>query len=110
MFCFGVRVKDSPNFKIYILCWVSGTFGKFKIFVDYGCVIGGSSDSRFFGNYSEFNGFHYSPTHNINFKKFHSCLDRIKNKELKTCFQKKKVLLFIIQPPNFRKLLITAKY
>ena len=38
---------------------------------------------------------------------YNSCLDKIKNKELKTCFQKKKkvlVLLFIIQSPNLRKL------
>ena len=35
----------------------------------------------------------YNPKRNINFKKFHSCLDKIKNKELKNCFQKKKVLL-----------------
>ena len=32
----------------------------------------------------------YNPNHNINFKKFHSCLDEVKNKELKTCFQRKK--------------------
>ena len=28
----------------------------------------------------------YNRKHNINFKKFHSCLDKIKSKELKTCF------------------------
>ena len=43
-------------------------------------------------------------------KKFHSCLDRIKNKELKTCFQKKKVLLSTRQPPNLCKRLTTAKF
>ena len=32
MFCFGVGVKDSINFKISILYWVSGTFDKFKIY------------------------------------------------------------------------------
>ena len=32
MFCFGVGVKDSTNFKISILYWVSGTFDKFKIY------------------------------------------------------------------------------
>ena len=37
----------------------------------------------------------YNPKHNINFKKFHSCLDKIKSKEFKTCLQKKKVLLFL---------------
>ena len=52
----------------------------------------------------------YNPKHNINFKNFHSCLDKIKNKELKTCFQKKKVLLSNRQPPNLRKLLTTAKF
>ena len=34
----------------------------------------------------------YNPS-NINFKKFHSYLDKIKNKELKTCFQKKKSII-----------------
>ena len=52
----------------------------------------------------------YNPKHNINLTKFHSCLDKIKNKELKTCFQKKKVLLSNRQPPNLRKLLTTAKF
>ena len=52
----------------------------------------------------------YNPKHNINFKNFHSCLDKIKNKELKTCFQKKKVLLSTRQPPNLRKRLTTAKF
>ena len=42
----------------------------------------------------------YNPKHNINLKKFHSYLDRIKNKKLKTCFQKEKVLLSTRQPPN----------
>ena len=58
MFCFDVGVKDSPSFKISISSWVSGTFDKFKIFVDCGWVIDGSCDSRFFGNYSDFDGFH----------------------------------------------------
>ena len=40
MFCLGVGVKDSPSFKISISSCVSGSFDKFKIFVDYGCVIG----------------------------------------------------------------------
>ena len=40
-------------------------------------------------------------------QKIHSCLDRIKNKELKTYFQKKKKLSR--QPPNLSKLL-TAKF
>ena len=48
MFCFGAGVKDSPSFKISISSWVSGTFDKFNIFVDCGCVIGGSCDSRSF--------------------------------------------------------------
>ena len=52
----------------------------------------------------------YNPNHNSNLKKFHSCLDGIKNKELKTCFQKIKVLLSTIQPLNFHKLLTTAKF
>ena len=52
----------------------------------------------------------YNPNHNINLKMFHSCLKRIKNKALKTCYQKKKVLLSTRQPPNLRKLLITAKF
>ena len=47
MFCFGVRVNDSPSFKISISSWVSGIFDKFNIFVDCSCVIGGSCDSRF---------------------------------------------------------------
>ena len=51
-----------------------------------------------------------NPKHNINFKKSHRCLDKIKNKELKTCFQKIKVLSSSRQPPNFRKLLTTAKF
>ena len=51
----------------------------------------------------------YNPNHNINLKKFHSCLERIKNKELKTCFQKKQVLLSTRQPTNLRKLLATEK-
>ena len=52
----------------------------------------------------------YNPNHNIDLKKFRSCLDKIKNKELKTCFQKKKVLLSTRQPPNLRQLLTTAKF
>ena len=52
----------------------------------------------------------YNPKHNVNLKKFHSCQNKIKNKELKTCFQKKKVLLFTRQPPNLRKLLTTTKF
>ena len=52
----------------------------------------------------------YNPNHNISFKKFHGCLDKTKNKELKTGFQKKKVLLSTRQPPNLRKLLTTAKF
>ena len=51
----------------------------------------------------------YNPKHNINLRKFHSCLDKIKNKELKTYFQKKEVLLFTRQALNLRKLLTTAK-
>ena len=43
-------------------------------------------------------------------KKFRSCLYKIKNKEPKTCFQKKKVLLSTRQTPNLRKLLTTAKF
>ena len=35
----------------------------------------------------------YNPNHNINLKKFHRCLDKIKNKELKTCFLKKKSVI-----------------
>ena len=58
MFCFGVGVKDTVSFKIYVSSWVSGTFDKFKIFVDCGRMIGGSSDSRFLGNYGEFDSFH----------------------------------------------------
>ena len=51
----------------------------------------------------------YKPNHNINLKKLYSSLDKIKNKELKICFQKKKVLLST-RPPNLRKLLSTAKH
>ena len=51
----------------------------------------------------------YNPKHDINFKKFHSCLDNIKIKELKTCFQKKKVLLSIRQFPNLRRKLLTTR-
>ena len=40
----------------------------------------------------------YNPNHIINFTIFHSCIDRIIKKELKTCFQKKKVSLFTKQP------------
>ena len=43
-------------------------------------------------------------------KKFQSYLDKIKNKELKTCSQKKKVLLSTRQPPNLGQLLTTAKF
>ena len=42
----------------------------------------------------------YNPKQNNNLNKFHSSLDLIKNKELKTCFQKKKVLLSTRQPRN----------
>ena len=52
----------------------------------------------------------YNPKQNNNLKKFHSSLDLIKNKELKTCFQKKKVLLSTRQPPNLRELLTTTKF
>ena len=59
MFCFGVGVKDSFSFKMPISSWVSGTFDKFKIFMDCGCLIGGSCSSRFFlGNYGELDNFH----------------------------------------------------
>ena len=51
----------------------------------------------------------YNRKHNINLKKSNSCLHKIENKELKTCFQKKKILSSTIQPSNLRKLLITAK-
>ena len=50
----------------------------------------------------------YNPKHNITFKKFHICLNKIKNKELKTCFQRKKILLSTRQRPNLRKRLTTA--
>ena len=49
----------------------------------------------------------YNRNHSINLKKLHSCLDKIKNKELKTCFQKKKVLL---STPYLCQLLTTAKF
>ena len=52
----------------------------------------------------------YNPKHNINLKKFHSCLAKNKNRELKTCFQKKKVLLSTRQPPNLRNFLTKAKF
>ena len=52
----------------------------------------------------------YNPNHIISLKKLHSCLDKIKNKELKTCFQKKKVFLPTRQPPNLRELLTKAKF
>ena len=194
MFCFGVGVKDSPSFKISISSQVGGTFDKFNIFMDCGCVIGGSCDSPFFAQLLFLNfldisiqiiennlvfDIHYKPTNsfnhltytschlphtknnillslakrivsivtnnrenrlrelkehlldrkhpqhvieysftkifqpkfqtenndsitfirnynsnnNINLKTFHSCLDKTKNKELTTCFPKKKVLL-----------------
>ena len=48
--------------------------------------------------------------HNINLKKYHSCLDKFRNKELNTFFQKKKLLLSTKQPPNLSKLLTTAKF
>ena len=57
MFCLGVGVKDSPSFKISISSWLSGTFIKFKVFVDSDCVISRSCDS-FFYHYGEFDGFH----------------------------------------------------
>ena len=53
--CWG---KDSPNFKIPISFRVSGTFDKFKIFMDCGCLIAGSCNSRFIGNYGQFDNFH----------------------------------------------------
>ena len=47
----------------------------------------------------------------ISIKKILSCLDRIRNKELKTCFKKKKkVLLSTRHASNLRKLLTTAKF
>ena len=52
----------------------------------------------------------YNRDHNINLKKFHSCLVKIKSKELKTCFQNKNVLLSTIQPTGWRKILTTAKF
>ena len=52
----------------------------------------------------------YNPNHNINLKKIHCFLDRIKNKELKTYLQKKKALLSSRQAPNVHKLLTTAKF
>ena len=45
----------------------------------------------------------YNINHKISLKKFNCRLDRMKNKELKTCFQKKKVLLSTRQPPNLIK-------
>ena len=51
-----------------------------------------------------------NPNHNINLKKYHSCLDEFRNKELNTLFQKKKALLSTKQPPNLSKLLTTAKF
>ena len=36
--------------------------------------------------------------------------NKIKNRELETCFQKKEILLSTRQPPNLRKLLTTAKF
>ena len=45
-----------------------------------------------------------------NLKKFRNCLDKIKNKELKTCFQKEKVLLSTRQPPDLHKILTTVKF
>ena len=50
----------------------------------------------------------YNPNDKFNLKKIHTFLDRIKNTELKTYFQKKKILLSR-QPPNLSKLL-TAKF
>ena len=44
----------------------------------------------------------YNPNHD------HSCLHRIKKKQLKTCFQKKNVLLSTRQPLNLCKLFTTA--
>ena len=52
----------------------------------------------------------YNPSNNIKLKKLQGRLDKIKKKELKTCFQKKKVLLSTRQPPNLRKRLTTAKF
>ena len=52
----------------------------------------------------------YDRYHNINLKEFHSCLDKIKNKKPKTCFQKKKLLLSTREPPNLRKLWTIAKF
>ena len=52
----------------------------------------------------------FNPNHNSNSKKFHSFLDKIKSKELETCFQKEKVLLSTRQFPKLRKLLTTAKF
>ena len=51
----------------------------------------------------------YSPNHNINWKKY-CCLEKIKNKEVKSCFQKKKVLLSTRQPPNLSKLLFIVTF
>ena len=52
----------------------------------------------------------YNPKHNTNLKKIHSCLDKIKSKALKTCFQeKKKVVLSTTQLPSLPKLLTKAK-
>ena len=42
-------------------------------------------------------------------KKFHSCLGKIKNKEL-TCFREKKVILSTRQPPNLHKHLTIVKF
>ena len=49
-----------------------------------------------------------NPNHNINLKKFHSCLDKIKNKELKICFQSKKKYYYPLDyGAHFRKKIIT---
>ena len=109
MFCFGVGGKDSPNFDVFCLEHLLDRKHP-QHFIDY-------SLERYFSQNLKLKrtiALHfirtYNPNHNINLKKFHSCRDRIKNKELKTYFRKKNMLLSTRKPPNLHKLLTTAKF
>ena len=51
-----------------------------------------------------------NPNHNINLKKFHSCLDKIKNKELKICIPKEETIIIHCTTSKLTETFTTAKF